>query len=491
MKKTIVRALTVMAVTVTAIALFGCKNGLGSTVLKEVIESDEGQKDPESNPSSTEGMFADFDENAMFGGVSLSSYATGIKYVWPDSTDAVDEEGRMHIGLSGTIKFYNGGYYIPITLGDDYQIDKLEGDYTDYTYAGNTYLVRVRPISDVWNVVRGVVSKNGVDIKFLIPCDNVNFDGSGDSRPLVATYGDVSDYLESGSAEISNAVYGDEYVYISGDFKWKSADEMNRIYGDVVYTSLEDGYYLPVIFHDSFREFNFSYAPAFYYDLGLEGTQNGYLLYFGDDPDSAMIGYSLKFGIGGESDTYDVFISVSLPEDDSDVPASSEKTGIIIGDKVYAFADLEDEGILLSTNYGNYGIEKLDGTDVLRLSVGSYTSYTITFNSALDLSNKKIVVSYRTDAEYEDKSGNPQDKVILRKDANTASEVAYSFINKTTDWTSNELNVKNTDLSHAEYSSDGNITSLEDATAVKEIVLAPQDETGTVYIRSISIVDVD
>ena len=219
------------------------------------------------------------------------------------------------------------------------------------------------------------------------------------------------------------------------------------------------------------------------------------------------VGFALVFGgcsnaddetkteQGGGGDSTDKGDDTDKKEDEEEKedPASSEKTGIIIGDKVYAFADLEDEGILLSTEDWNedYGIEKLDGTDVLRLSVGSYKSYTITFKSALDLSNKKIVVSYKTDAEYEDKSGNPQDKVILRKDANTASEVAYSFINKTSDWTSKELNVKDADLSQAVWSQDGSIKSLEDATAVKEIALALQDEAGTVYIRSISIVDVD
>ena len=518
MKKTIVRALTVMAVTVTAIALFGCKNGLGSTVLAEVIKSEEGSKGP---VVSTDGISDDFDGNATVGGVALSNYATDLEYNWVDSIEAVVGSFEPAAHPSGTIKFYGDGYYIPVTLSEDYKLewgcDKQEG---------NTYLWKVRPISASWNGIYTCISKNGVMMWILIDCENVTFDTTGDYRPLV-TFGvksgapsfDPSFFLSSGdSVDIEKSVdeYGNITVDIDGkNLKWLSANEMTEKYGGITDQNgkyFNDGYYLPVTFHENIDDgYGLRSGGLFYssYYALNENPATEYLLYFSTNeyPDAA--GYTSRFFKLGardiDSDKYLVGVKVSLPEDDSDdpenpenpdipdVPASSEKTGIIIGDKVYAFADLEDEGISLSTEAWNsdYGIEKLDGTDVLRLSVGSYKSYTITFETALDLSNKKIVVSYKTDAEYEDKSDYSQDKVVLRKDASTASEVDYSFINKTTDWTSNELNVKNAGLSQPEYSESNSIEPLDDATAVKEIVLALQGEAGTVYIRSISIVDAD
>lgn len=333
MKKTIVKAFAVMAVMVTAIALFGCNNVLGSAALRGVIESEEGQKNP---VVSTEGMFGDFDEDATVDGVSLSNYATDLKYDWPDITE-VGEDIWMEVGLTGTIKFYEDGYYVPFILSDDYQtnwgIDKREGD---------VCLTKVSPI--YWNGgVWASVFKNGVEIKFNIRCDNVDFDTSGDNRPLVVAY-DASSYVDS--IYISESVYGDDTVYISGDFKWMSASDITDKYGNKY--NYEDGYYLPVIFHESFRWSGYVEPPACFYDLELESDkQKVYLLYLGTD--SSTTNYSVAFGIGGEYDYYYANISViclnnSYPEQPgTDNPDLDDDDSLDEGDGVN-----QDEQTLMS-----------------------------------------------------------------------------------------------------------------------------------------------
>ena len=138
-------------------------------------------------------------------------------------------------------------------------------------------------------------------------------------------------------------------------------------------------------------------------------------------------------------------------------------------------------------------IKDLDNSKALHLkSDGSYKTYVFVFETPQDLSKKKIKVSYKTSQDYEDKADNPQDKIIARKDAKNASEVAYSIINKTTDWTEKDMvDFTKADLTGAEWSQDKSISALSDATSIKEIALALQEEKGDIYIRSISIVDVD
>lgn len=479
MKKTIVKALAVMAVTVTAIALFGCNNVLGSAALREVIESEEGQ----NGPVSTAGMFVDFDENATFNGVSLSNYASGLHYDWPDSTEG-GEDNWMEVGLSGTIKFYEDGYYIPFILSDDYQanwgIDKREGD---------VCLTKVSPI--YWSGVWASVSKNGVEIRFNIKCDNVDFDTSGDNRPLVAAYGDGSYYLNSGSVDISRAVYDDEYVSISGDFKWISADEMNAMYGGSGYT-FNDGYYLPVIFHDSFRWTTYASDDGKFYDLGLKvgGTQPVYLLYLGTDSSTTKY-YGVEFGIGGENEHYQATISVSFPEDDSDVPETPENpenpdvpgkviNGIGVGgDEGFTFADLVIKhgwnGSEVSTNE--------DGT--ITLSCVEWLTYDVELPEIIDVSGKKIAVTAKAGDNYVNVENSF--KIIFIESDEKQSEITGNAGNNLgwcSPFTDDFEEYIGTEIWKG-YDGD----ESADLSKITKIRIAPQHVTGDVIIKSIMFVD--
>lgn len=398
MKKTIVKALAVMAVTVTAIALFGCNNVLGSAALREVIESEEGQ----NGPVSTAGMLVDFDENATFNGVSLSNYASGLHYDWPDSSDGVD---NMQVALSGTVKFYDDGYYIPITFGAGYQIKELN---YDYKQDGNTYLVRVRPRSFDWNQVWGTVSKNGVDITFFIPCDNVYFDKSADNRPLV-TCGDVSFFVNDGnSVNIDITEYG---VNISGDLRFVTADEMKERYGDGY--DFKDGYYLPVTFRE---DYFYNYADSWSGDIDKSAAEYDFdnsdadtILYFSTGP---KVRYYVAFT--REGDVVDTIqFEVSLPEDDSDVPETPENPenpdvpedvkGIFIGDDNYAFSDLR----IVCDAYTNQlataeaGALVIKQGDVDGTSYGDWHKVYIDFGKTVDLSSyTELVVVAKCSDDY-------------------------------------------------------------------------------------------
>lgn len=404
MKKTIVKALAVMAVTVTAIALFGCNNVLGSAALREVIESEEGQ----NGPVSTAGMFVDFDENATFNGVSLSNYASGLRYDWPDSSDGVD---NMQVALSGTVKFYDDGYYIPITFGAGYQIKELN---YDYKQDGNTYLVRVRPRSFDWNQVWGTVSKNGVDITFFIPCDNVYFDKSADNRPLV-TCGDVSFFLNDGnSVDIDITEYG---VNISGDLRFVTADEMKERYGDGY--DFKDGYYLPVTFRE---DYFYNYADSWSDDIDKSAAEYDFdnsdadtILYFSTGPKAR---YYVAFT--REGDVVDTIqFEVSLPEDDSDVPETPENPeipdvpedvkGIVFGDNALAFRNFtissnNYNGMLATVNENDELVimqGEVDGTDY-----GKWHNFYIDFSklsSTVDLSSySELVVVAKCSDDYDE-----------------------------------------------------------------------------------------
>ena len=317
------RALAVMAVSVTAIALFGCKNGLGSTVLAEVIKSEEGPKDP---VPSTEGMFGDFDENATFGDVALSNYATDLKYDWPDRYETA-ENGFMTVGLSGTVNFYKDGYYIPVFLGDGYSVNwgLLSEHY------GNIYLAKVAPKSESWAGVYASVSKNGVDMSFHIGTDKVRFDTTGDDRPLVTTGDDISFFLDFGSVDITQSVddYDNITVKIVGDLKSLTGDEMKSKYGDKYVYDFADGYYLLVTFHESFGWLNLksdSSNVSFYsQNIGDSSDPTQIILYFADTTTSGT--YTATFYGGdydeeGRQSRYFVDVKVSRPEDDSDDPGT-------------------------------------------------------------------------------------------------------------------------------------------------------------------------
>ena len=332
MKKTIVRALAVMAVTVTAIALFGCKNGLGSTVLAEVIKSEEGSKGPESNPSdegqkgpvSTAGMFADFDKNKTVGGVALSNYATDLKYNWPNITES-GEDNWMEVGLTGTINFYEDGYYVPFILGDGY-----EALWDHAKKEGNIYLAKVEPLAASWNGIWAGASKNGVDIRFIIRCTNLQFDTSADYRPFVDSRTDALSFLEDGgSVNVSNDIAGKTVsISISGGLRFMTADDVKYMYeydedekDDYVFS---DGHYLPVTFREDYRwGWKESPATASYYKF--EG-EKGALLYLGTDSTNTEATYCITFTETGGwidmSDVYTVNLTVSVSNGDSDDPGT-------------------------------------------------------------------------------------------------------------------------------------------------------------------------
>lgn len=323
MKKTIVRALAVMAVSVTAIALFGCKNGLGSTVLAEAIKSEEGPKDP---VVSTEGMFGDFDKNATVDGVALSDYADDLKYDWPDITES-GEYNWMEVGLSGTIKFHEDGYYVPFILGDGYEA-LWEHDKKD----GNIYLAKVEPLAANWNGIWAGASKNGVEIKFIIRCTNLQFDTSADARSFVDCGSDASLFLEEGgSANVDNDIAGKTVsISISGGLRSMTADDVKYRYNydekekdDYVFY---DGYYLPVTFREDYRwGWKESPTTASYYKF--EG-EKGALLYLGTDSADTdteatyVITFTETGGWMDMNDVYTVNLTVSVSNGDSDGPGT-------------------------------------------------------------------------------------------------------------------------------------------------------------------------
>lgn len=311
MKKTIVRALAVMAVTVTAIALFGCKNGLGSTVLAEAIKSEEGPKGP---VVSTDGMFGGFDEDATVNGVSLSDYATDLKYDWPDITEG-GEDNWMEVGLTGTIKFYVDGYYIPFILGDGYTVN-----WGYNKNEGNIYLAQVEPLAANWNGIWVGASKNGVKMNFIIRCTNLQFDTSADTRRFVDCGTEALLFLEEGgSVSVVNDTAG-KTVSISGELRFMTADDVKYIYPNFVFDY--DGYYLPVTFREDCR-WMWSNQPgtASYYQK--EG-EKGALLYLGTDSTEAkyVVTFTKTGGYETNDDVYQVDLTVSVSSADSDDPST-------------------------------------------------------------------------------------------------------------------------------------------------------------------------
>lgn len=499
MKKTIVKALAVMAVTVTAIALFGCNNGLGSTVLAEVIKSEEGPKDP---VVSTDGISDDFDGNATVGGVALSNYATDLEYNWVDSIEAVVGSFVPAAHPSGTIKFYGDGYYIPITLSEDYKLewgcDKQEG---------NTYLWKVRPISAWWNGIYTCISKNGVMMWILIDCENVTFDTTGDYRPLV-TFGvksgassfDPSFFLSSGdSVNIEKSVdeYGNITVNIDGkNLKWLSANEMTEKYGGITDQNgkyFNDGYYLPVTFHENIDDgYGLRSGGLFYssYYALNENPATEYLLYFSTNeyPDAA--GYTSRFFKLGardiDSDKYLVGVKVSLP----DVPASSEKTGIIIGDKVYAFADLEIE----AGNWLSDDSVKTDGGNLTIDANGSYGNLSLTLSSNIDISGKKVALTAKVDADYE--QGTNTFKLVFCESDTNQTEITGKNTVDNSGWhdkdsgdfkitTEFKKYISTTDDMRQNYGAENEA----DLTKINKIIIYPQTGKGKIIIQSIEFVD--
>ena len=195
-------------------------------------------------------------------------------------------------------------------------------------------------------------------------------------------------------------------------------------------------------------------------------------------------------------------------KDEEKDPASSEKTGIIIGDKEYAFADLTIRHL-----YNGVLSNAVDENGVLKVSVSSYAKLYITPKEAVDISacTKVTITAKGENWETGSKEYDPQ--MAFEVASGTISEykddysnTAHSAVNAygATSWTGgkNFFNGKDIEKDFKDFSIDlssfellvaesGNNscykepTDKADLSKITEFAINFRENKGTLYIKSI------
>lgn len=163
-------------------------------------------------------------------------------------------------------------------------------------------------------------------------------------------------------------------------------------------------------------------------------------------------------------------------------PAETVKTGIILGETVYPFADLS---IADAYNAENAVVKNSDGT--LSVNAGSWNSFTINFSEPVDLSSfSKIIISAKKASDYTD----PDAFVVGFVDSSDVQSRVDSwsvsgFMNPLTDsYADYEFSFDK--ISKLEYR-DGGATTGANLSALSKIVFDPRGAKGNIVIASITV----
>ena len=203
------------------------------------------------------------------------------------------------------------------------------------------------------------------------------------------------------------------------------------------------------------------------------------------------VGFALVFGgcSNGSSDTEEEEKKEEQKEEEKD-PEAPEKTGIIIGDKVYAFADLEIE----AGNWLSDDSVKTDGGNLMIDANGSYGNLSLTLSSNIDISGKKVALTAKVDADYE--QGTNTFKLVFCESDTNQTEITGKNTVDNSGWhdknsgdfkitTEFKKYISTTDDMRQNYGAENEA----DLTKINKIIIYPQTGKGKIIIQSIEFVD--
>ena len=164
-------------------------------------------------------------------------------------------------------------------------------------------------------------------------------------------------------------------------------------------------------------------------------------------------------------------------------PAAPEKTGIIIGDTVYKFADLE-----ITENYGNSSLIKKNSDGTLTVTAGSWDQFNIPLPTAINISGKKIAITAKVASSYE--QGGNLFKLVFAESDDNQSEITA---NKAADGGNNEGWCDPLTTEFKKYTGSDVWSAYQkeeaDLTKITKIIINPQSGEGDITIQSIEFVD--
>lgn len=177
-----------------------------------------------------------------------------------------------------------------------------------------------------------------------------------------------------------------------------------------------------------------------------------------------------------------VFVSCGGGGNSGSKPVEPEdntvKTGIIFGDAVYKFADLT-----IADAYGSSGVITVNADGTLSVKAGSWDSFTVTLPSTLDLSNVKVAVTAKVEADYS--QGDNKFKIILAEDDNKQSEITSNE-----EGNSGWCDPLTTEF--ATYTATDSWAAWQkeeaDLTKISKIIINPQSASGVITIQSIELI---
>ena len=162
---------------------------------------------------------------------------------------------------------------------------------------------------------------------------------------------------------------------------------------------------------------------------------------------------------------------------------NTAKAGIIIGDTVYKFADLE-----ITENYTNPSLIKKNSDGTLTVTAGSWDQFNIPLPTAINISGKKIAITAKVASDYEQGTG--LFKLIFAESDDKQSEITA---NKAADGGNNEGWCDPLTTEFKTYTGPDVWAAYQkeaaDLTKIIKIIINPQSGEGDITIQSIEFVD--
>ena len=162
---------------------------------------------------------------------------------------------------------------------------------------------------------------------------------------------------------------------------------------------------------------------------------------------------------------------------------NTAKAGIIIGDTVYKFADLE-----ITENYGNSSLIKKNSDGTLTVTAGSWDQFNIPLPTAINISGKKIAITAKVASDY--KQGTGLFKLIFAESDAKQTEITA---NKAAEGGKNEGWCDPLTTEFETYIGSDIWTAWQkeaaDLTNITKIIINPQSGEGDITIQSIEFVD--
>ena len=160
------------------------------------------------------------------------------------------------------------------------------------------------------------------------------------------------------------------------------------------------------------------------------------------------------------------------------------KAGIIIGDTVYKFADLE-----ITEKYGNSSWIKKNSDGTLTVTAGSWDQFNIPLPTAINIAGKKVAITAKVASGYE--QGDNKFKLIFAENDDKQSEITA---NKAADGGNNEGWCDPLTTEFETYTGSDIWTAYQkdeaaDLTNIAAIIIDPQSGEGDITIQSIEFVD--